>query len=66
MINVNRAYIYILLTIIVSFCACTLYAQKKDKPKKTKHVETVVVDIQPDPVASKARPDRHPKPLEMP
>ncbi len=66
MININRAYIYILLTIIVSFCACTLYAQKKDKPKKTKHVETVVVDIQPDPVASKARPDRHPKPLEMP
>jgi lysozyme len=44
----------------------TLYAQKKDKPKKPKHVETALTDIQPDPIASKSRPDRHPKPLEMP
>lgn len=66
MTNVYRAYIYIILTIFASMCVNTLYAQKKDKPKKSKHVETVVTDIQPDPVANKARPDRHPKVLEMP
>ncbi len=66
MTNVSRAYIYIILTLFASLCVNTLYAQKKDKPKKSKHVETVVTDFQPDPVAGKARPDRHPKPLEMP
>ena len=66
MTNVHRAYIYILLTVLASLCVTTLYAQKKDKPKKPKHVETALTDIQPDPIASKSRPDRHPKPLEMP
>jgi lysozyme len=47
-------------------CATTLQAQKKEKPKKQKHTDVTVVEIQPDPVASKSRPDRHPAPLEMP
>ena len=66
MTNVNRAYIYIILTFIASFCVTTLYAQKKNKPKKPKHVETSLTEIQPDPIARKSAPDRHTKPLEMP
>ena len=66
MTHVHRAYIYILLTLLISLCATTLQAQKKEKPKKQKHTDVTVVEIQPDPVASKSRPDRHPAPLEMP
>lgn len=67
MTNVHRTYIYyIIMSLSLSLCVNTLYAQKKDKPKKPKHEETTVVDIQPDPVAPKSRPDRHSKPLEMP
>lgn len=66
MTPVHRAYIYILLTVVAICCASTLSAQKKDNHKKQKHVTEMVVDIEPDPVAHKSRPDRHPKPLEMP
>lgn len=41
------------------------WADKKGKDKKSKNVP-VMVDIQPDPVARKSKPDRHPKAIEMP
>lgn len=46
-------------------CFSPLWAQKKQKPKKKSKSE-LVDDIQPDPIARKSRPDRHPKLLEMP
>ena len=63
MINQIRAYIYILLPVFFSFCVIPVWADKNDK--KVKNVESTI-DIQPDPVARKPRPDRHPKALEMP
>lgn len=65
MINVNRAYIYILLTLVISLFSMPSMAQKNAKPKKKQKTE-IVTEIQPDPVGRKARPDRHPKELEKP
>lgn len=63
--NVNRAYIYIIMTLAVSLCFTSAWADKRDKNKKNK--QTIeVVDMTPDPVAPKSRPDRHPQVLEMP
>lgn len=66
MTHVHRAYIYILFVIAATIVATPLYADKKDKPKKNGHDTEVAVDLEPDPVAPKSRPDRHPKALEMP
>ena len=61
----HRAYIYILTTLLVLLCANSAWADKRDKSKKVKNSE-VWADIQPDPVARKARPDRHPKAIDKP
>ena len=50
-------------------CCMQMTAQKKSdfrKSKKNNHHAEYVIDIQPDPVARKARPDRHPLGIEMP
>ena len=66
MSNTQRAYIYILFSIAAFMCFTTVWAEKRDnKGKKHKHTE-VVIDLEPDPVAHKSRPDRHPQALEMP
>ena len=66
MSNVNRAYIYILLTIAISTLFTPAWAEKRDKQKKAKTSTELMSDLQPDPVARKSRPDRHPMPLDMP
>lgn len=66
MTHVRYAYIYIIVMIVAILGATPLHAQKKNSPKKQKHAVETVVDIEPDPVAPKSRPDRHPKPLELP
>lgn len=65
MTNVYRAYIYILASFMALLCASPLWAQKNNKPKKS-HKTEIIIDLQPDPVARKSRPDRHPQPLEQP
>lgn len=59
-----RAYIYIFAALFL-LSSNTAWADKHDKNKKGKVTE-ILPDLQPDPVARKARPDRHPKALEMP
>ena len=63
--TVNRAYIYIIFTIIASLCISTAWAGNNNNGKKDKNAQ-VAADIQPDPVARKSLPDRHPAPLAMP
>lgn len=63
--NVNRAYIYIIVTLVASSCFVSAWADKRDKEKKSKQA-VEIVDMTPDPVARKSRPDRHPQVLEMP
>lgn len=58
MMKVKRAYIYILLTLLATFFVLPASAEKKDKQKKKTHTEQLA-DIQPDPIARKAMPDRH-------
>lgn len=67
MTRYRQLHIYILLTLF-SFFALNIYGQKANKnvkPKKGERSE-FVADIQPDHIARKARPDRHPKELPMP
>ncbi len=62
----NHVYIVILVVIAVFICVVPAWAEKRDgKGKKHKKVETVI-DLEPDPVAHKSRPDRHPGELKMP
>ena len=63
--NVSRAYIYIIMTLAASLCFTSAWADKRDKDKKNKQAVTIVT-WEPDPVARKSRPDRHPAVLEMP
>ena len=63
--NVQRTYIYILLTCLAALFVLPASAEKKNKVPKKTHTE-LLVDIQPDPVARKAMPDRHPKAVEKP
>lgn len=65
MINVSRAYIYIIMSLAASLCFTSAWADKRDKDKKNKQAVTIVT-WEPDPVARKSRPDRHPAVLEMP
>ncbi len=64
MTHVHRAYIYLLLVMATMLCVEPVWADKKEK--KVKHEYSSTSDIQPDPVARKSRPDRHPKAIEMP
>lgn len=65
MTTTNRAYIYILVIAAAYLCATPAWADKRKKEKK-QATEVMVGDIEPDPVARKSRPDRHPKALELP
>lgn len=59
---------YILFFFIAFICSASLMAQRGHKGKNSKaEVQAAYVpDILPDPILRKARPDRHPSPLEMP
>ena len=61
--KLHRTYIYIFLTALVVLVAQPMSAEKKPKKKDLSEMQA---DILPDPIASKAMPDRHPKPLELP
>lgn len=63
--NVSRTYLSIIWLAVAFFVVLPAGAQKNEKQKK-RHQEAVAMDIQPDPVARKPRPDRHPKALAMP
>lgn len=66
MAQIYRAYLYILgATFLFLSVALPLRAEKHNKGGKIKKTEAVA-DIQPDPIARKSRPDRHPKALEIP
>lgn len=59
----------IVLLALLCLCSVQMVAQKKSefrKSKKSGHHTEYVQDIKPDPVASKARPDRHPRAIDMP
>lgn len=60
-----RAYIYILLTFLCMLIAVPVSADKREKKEKVK-TSVSMPDIEPDPIARKPRPDRHPSALEMP
>lgn len=64
----NRYITIIFIAILFLLNVVPANGQKKSQlkvPFKSQKVE-VVDNIQPDPVAHKAKPDKHPKPLEMP
>ncbi len=62
----NRYIAIITIVFLVLLNAVPSFAQKsQSKGAKSQKVE-VVDDIQPDPVARKSKPDRHPKALAMP
>ena len=61
----HRAYIYILWILLCMLIAAPASADKRDKRVKEKNTVSVA-DIEPDPIARKSRPDRHPKALSMP
>lgn len=63
---IRNRYIYI-LSLLLLFCVAsqTTMAQKKKSSKKAAHA-VVQMDWQPDPVARKAMPDRHPNAIEKP
>ena len=65
MIKNYRAYISILLTFLSMLVSVPVSADKHDKKEKER-TSAVMPDIEPDPIARKPRPDRHPKALEMP
>lgn len=65
MIKYHHAYIYILLTFLYMLVAVPVSADKRDKKVKEK-ITVDISDIEPDPIAHKSRPDRHPKALDMP
>lgn len=65
MTKTSHAYIYIIITSLSLLLSIPAWADKHNKNTKAKNV-AATTEIQPDPVARKSRPDRHPKPLDMP
>lgn len=66
MAQTTHLYIKILLSICLLFCFPVMWAQKGKKTDKQKEAEFVIPELFPDPIAKKAKPDRHPGTLEMP
>lgn len=67
--NTFTTFFRVMLFAFACLCCMQMTAQKKSdfrKSKKNNHHAEYVIDIQPDPVARKARPDRHPSGIEMP
>lgn len=65
----NRIIALITSILLLFFCNLPISAQSVQKPTKKelkKQKVEIVGEIDPDPVAKKARPDRHPKALPMP
>lgn len=54
------------LSILILMSVSPAYAAGDKKPKKSKKTEAVVLDINPDPICKKAKPDSHPRGRDLP
>lgn len=62
----KHSNIFYLLFFHFFFCFTYLSAQDESEDEKAEQAQYIIPEILPDPIARKAKPDRHPQKLEMP